>query len=388
MISVLHVIDSLATGGAEHQLTDLLLRSDRGRFCHTVCSLSSTVGFAEELRRGGIAVVGLDLPPKNAFLTGLRRVASLTRRVQPDILHASLYRSGMLARVVGQLRRIPVITTLVNTTYEPEWRLDNPYLRRWKVAILQALDATTSRRLGTSFVAISRAVKSSAVRRLGIPDHKIQVIYRGFPFADARPLSPDAVAAVRRQLAPDADPLIVNVGRLVPQKGQRYLIEAVSQIVHEFPRARVLIIGEGWLRRDLEELIASRRLAGTVRLLGERHDTEVLLEAADIFAFPSLYEGFGVSLLEAMAARKPVVASNIEVLREVTDDGRRALLVPSRSPQAIAEAILTLARDRERAARLGALAAAWAEERFDIGQSVSAHEALYQAVLDGRGGVR
>ncbi|MGH7321141.1 MAG: glycosyltransferase, partial [Candidatus Rokuibacteriota bacterium] len=344
MISVLHVIDSLGTGGAEHQLTDLILSSDRDAFHHTVCSLAKAAGFATDLRRAGIEVVDLDVAQKYMFLRGVRRLTAVVRRVRPHIIHASLYRSGVLARAVGRRADIPVVTTLVNTTYEPEWRLDNPYLRPWKVAILQAIDGVTSRRWGTAFVAISRGVKHSAERMLGIPGERITVIHRGFPFTDASP-PPSVVVALRNALAPGASPFIVNIGRLVPQKGQRYLIEAMRRVVAELPAAHLLIAGEGWLRGSLEEQIRAAGLVGSVTLLGERHDAQALLASADIFVFPSLYEGFGVSMLEAMAAGRPCIASDIEVLREITDEGRRAVLVPIRDPEQLAQAIVALARD-------------------------------------------
>ncbi len=387
MISVLHVIESLGTGGAEHQLTDLILNSDRDAFHHTVCSLVKAAGFATDLRQAGIEVLELGLPQKYALLQGVRRLSAVVRRVRPHILHASLYRSAVLARAVGRLTDIPVVTTLVNTTYEPEWRLDNPYLRPWKVALLQIIDGVTSRRWGTAFVAISRGVKHSAQRTLGIPGERITVIHRGFPFIEASP-PPATVAALRNALAPGAFPLIVTVGRLVPQKGQRYLIEAMLRVTAELPAARLLIAGEGWLRRSLEAQIAAAGLGGSVTLLGERRDAKVLFAAADLFVFPSLYEGFGVSLLEAMVAGRPCIASDIEVLREITDEGRRAVLVPIRDPEQLAQAIVALARDPQRAAALGAAAAAWTREQFDIRKSVRAHGALYHAMLNGRGGVR
>src|SRR5438309_262011 len=386
MITVLHVIDSLEGGGAEHQLTDLLLRSNRAEFRHIVCAVKTAIRFSGELRRAGIEIYTLAVPGKYSLVPGVARLHALARRVAPDVIHASLYQAGVIGRTVGWLLGIPVVTTLVNTTYEPEWWLDNPYLARRKVRLLQLVDRWTSRWWGTRFVAITDGVKRSAARQLGIPLERITVIPRGFPFGDITTPLPHEVAALRQRLAGDAHPLLLNVGRLVPQKGQRYLIEAMRRVIEVLPHARLLIAGEGKWRSDLEALVEEHGLHQSVRLLGEREDVYGLLAAADIFVFPSLYEGFGVSLLEAMALGRPCVVSDIDVLREVTDGGTRALLAPIRSPDALAEAILRLAQDRELAGRLGSAAAAWARERFDIRRCVAAVEETYRALASHKRG--
>ncbi len=382
MVTVLHVIDSLGVGGAEHQLLDIIVRSDPVRFRHTVCALTLTGGFVQDFERAGIQVHDLHLNTRYDFAWGLRQMLAITRRVKPHILHASLFRAGVLARIAGRLTRTPVVTSLVNTTYEPEWRLDNPRLAPWKVGVLQTLDGVTARYWGTRFVAITHAVKHSAVRQLGLAPEAVVVIPRGFPFGDRPAPAAHAVQIARAEVAPNAYPVVLNVGRLVPQKGQRYLIDAMPHVVEEFPTARLLIAGEGRLRGELDAHIRRLGLEVSVSLLGQRRDVPLLMAAADIFAFPSLYEGFGVSLLEAMASGRPCIVSDIEVLREVTDQGARAFPVPSRNPEALADAIRRLARDPAQAGQLGAAAAQWARAQFDIRGSVRAVETLYESLLD------
>lgn len=180
-----------------------------------------------------------------------------------------------------------------------------------------------------------------------------------------------------------AFPVILNVGRLVPQKGQRYAISAMPDVLARFPRAKLLIAGDGWLRPDLERLIESTGLAGNVVLLGDRHDVPVLLELADIFVFPSLFEGAANALLEAMAAGKPCVASRIPSLAEATSQGTVAMLVDSRSPQAIVAAILDLAERTDFSRALGRAAQAWVQSRHSQATVVAEHEALYERLAGG-----
>ncbi len=385
---ILHVLEDLDTGGTEQQLAAFLVRSDRERFHHEICVLTEAGRLATSLQNLGIPVHVLGVERNWDLMRAIIRLRRLVRGVAPDIIHTALYRPGVVSRIVGRLNRVPVVTTLVNTTYEPEWRQDNPRLSPWKVALVQGIDTVTSR-WGAMFVALTQAVKRSAVRRLAIPEAKIRVIPRGFGFEDVASPPAASVEALRAELdCTDAYPLVLNVARLVPQKGQQYLIEAMAQVRQTFPRARLIVAGEGWLRDQLEALIREHGLESSVRLLGDRADVPTLLALADIFAFPSLFEGFGVSLLEAMGFGKPCIASDIDVLREVTDGGTKAVIVPSRSVDVLAEAIVRLAKDRTRADQLGAEAMAWVRQQYDARRCARALEDLYSTLVRDRSGLR
>ncbi|MGH2372893.1 MAG: glycosyltransferase [bacterium] len=383
MIRVLHVIDSLDTGGAERQLTTMLVRSDAQRFSHTVCALRGDEPHGARLREARIPVYALHRVPRREIFRTLGDLRALIRQADPDVVHTSLYWADVLGRTAARLEGRPAVTTLVNTTYEHEWRQDNPQLTPGKVAVARALDEITARWGATAFVAISQAVRSSAIRLLRIPPRRITVIPRGLPL-DREPPSAEQVASLRAQLGWDAAyPVVLTVGRLVPQKGQRYAIEAMTRISKAFPRTVLAMAGEGRLRGELEHLVNSNGQAGRIHFLGERRDVPALLAAADIFVFPSLFEGFGGALLEALGAGRPCVASRIPALEEVTDGGRVALLVDPRAPEALAEAMIRLADDRDLAGRLGREAAAWVHTQFDINTSVRKLEEVLGTVAAG-----
>jgi glycosyltransferase involved in cell wall biosynthesis len=376
-VTVLHVLDDLETGGSERQLTAFLVRSDQRRFRHVVCALSEAGRFSDELARVGIEVHTLGVEFGWDLRRSVGRLGRLVAQVRPDLLHATLYRPGLVSRFIGWRRRIPVITTLVNTTYEPEWLLDNPSLDPRKVWVIQTIDRLTSRLWGTWFVAVTETVRTSAIRQIWIHPERISVIRRGLLFK-AAPAGTDR-DAVRAALGwADARPLILNVGRLVAQKGQRHLIRAMRPVVDRYPTARLIIAGEGPLRGELETLVASEGLTGRVDLLGDRRDVDRLLHAADIFAFPSLYEGAANALLEAMAAEKPCVVTDVASLRELTEDGKVALLATLRSPEDFAAKILRLADDQALAERLGREARTSVVRQYDVDASVAALEALYE----------
>lgn len=381
-IAVLHVLESLEIGGSERQLVNLVTRSDTRRFRHVVCTLSGGGPLVGALQAANVPVRELGIRSRGIWPV-VHRLWRLVNEVQPDILHATLFRPGVAARVIGRVRNLPVVTSLVNTTYEPEWFLDNPELSPWKAKLAQALDQATCR-WGDIFVAVSESVKISASRQLAISPDRLVVIPRGLNADhDPKALAAD-LDALRAELGLDgAYPVLLNIGRLVPQKGQQYAIQAMVDIVAKYPRARLLIGGEGWLRPKLEALVVALNLRDHVTLLGERSDVPALLALADIFVFPSLFEGAANALIEAMAASKPCVASRIPSLIEASGDGQAAVLVDVRSAFALAAGILRLADDPAQAASLGRLASRWVRNRLDYETVVARHEALYETLASG-----
>jgi glycosyltransferase involved in cell wall biosynthesis len=378
-ITVLHVLESLEIGGSERQLVNIILRSDTGRFRHVVCTVSGGGPLVDVLRARNVPVRELGVRSRGVWPV-VRRLWQLVREVRPDIIHAALFRPGIAGRVVGRLCDLPVVTTLVNTSYEPEWFMDNPKLRPWKARLAHGLDRATCR-WGDAFVAVSEAVKSSAVRRLAIPPRRVVVIPRGLSSDLDRAVRDADVDALRASLGLDgAYPILLNIGRLVPQKGQQYAIQAMAEVVAAYPSARLLIAGEGWFRPQLEALVAALGLRRHVTLLGERSDGPALLAVADIFVFPSLFEGAANALIEAMAASKPCVASRIPSLIEASGDGQAAVLVDVRSASALAAGVLRLANDRAQAVALGQVASRWVRNRLDYGTIVARHEALYETL--------
>jgi glycosyltransferase involved in cell wall biosynthesis len=383
-VTVLHVIEGLGTGGSEQQLTGFLVRSDASRFRHVVCTFAQVGRFAADLADVGIPVHTLGVSDDGELLRSAARLRRVVGAVAPDIIHASLYRPSVVSRVVGWLSRRPVLTTLVNTPYEPEWMLDNPKLRPSRVWVAQTLDRLTAGLGHARFVAVTEAVKVSTVRRVRCPEDRIVVIPRGLVL-NGTPGAGD-VAARRAALGWDgAYPVLLNVGRLVPQKGQQYAVRAMPAVLERFPAARLAIAGEGPLRPELERLIRELGLGARVNLLGERRDVPALLDAADIFVFPSLVEGAANALVEAMAAARPCVASAIPSIAEITDNGRVARLAPLRAPDDLAAQVIRLAGDPDLARRLGADGRAWVLPRYDIRRSVAALEALYEHIADGTG---
>jgi glycosyltransferase involved in cell wall biosynthesis len=176
---------------------------------------------------------------------------------------------------------------------------------------------------------------------------------------------------------------LVNVGRQEFQKGQAYLVEAMAELATLRPRAVLLVAGrQGNQSAHLNRLVATRKSGDRVRFLGYREDIPNLLASADVFVFPSLYEGLGGALIEAMAAGLPIVASNLRATREILEPGRNAILVPPESPSHLAAAVLRLLNEDKMRVEFGARSRSLFEQRFTLEGSVGRMVAMYQKVIE------
>jgi glycosyltransferase involved in cell wall biosynthesis len=186
-------------------------------------------------------------------------------------------------------------------------------------------------------------------------------------------------------VAPD-DFLVGNVGRLALQKGQRHLIRAMPALLERVPRAHAVIAGGGDLEDYLRDLAAEMGVGDRVHVLGPRKDVPALMHAMDVFAMPSIWEGFGLVLLEAMAAARPIVASRVATIPEVVLDGETGVLVPAGDAQALAEALARLAEDAALARRYGQAGRERLRRTFSIEKMVGDTELLYRELLEERKG--
>ncbi len=239
-------------------------------------------------------------------------------------------------------------------------------------------------RAADGFIAISDAVRAVLVRD-GIPGERVAVVHSGIDlerFAAPPPSAPDPAIRAALGVPPDA-PLVGNVAHCAGHKGQRFLVEAAPLVLARRPDARLAIVGEGELRADLAARVRALGLDGRVLLPGFRDDIPAILRALDVFVLPSLEEALGTSILDAMAAGTPVVATRVGGIPEAVDEGVTGLMVPPADPPALAAAILRLLDDRALARRLAA-AAAERVRRFSIDATVDGTVAVYHRLVSGR----
>ena len=330
---------------------------------------------APEIHALGIRVHRLRARRGPSALLRVPRLARLLRRRRFDAVHTQVLWASVMGRIAGRLARVRVISHILNVDPGRTRLHETGSLLALKIRLVGALDELTGRLLVDRFVAISEAVREHPIRGRSWPRDRISVVDRG---QDLEALSAEAAREPSPPVESLGGPVLLSVGRLAPQKGHRYLLRAMGDVVHESPNAQLLLAGEGHLHEELHAL--ADPLGDHVRFLGLRGDVAALLRRSDVFVFPSLWEGVGTALREAMLLGRPVVASDIPAHREFVTHGVDGLLVPPADAEALATAILRLLRDPEEAAAIGRRAAESAA-RFDIRRTTRELQDIYDEVI-------
>jgi glycosyltransferase involved in cell wall biosynthesis len=230
-------------------------------------------------------------------------------------------------------------------------------------------------------IAVSESTRDFLVRRRHVPASRVRLIWNGAPLDEFAPVAAETARAARAELGIDtAAPVVGAVARLSPQKGHRYLLDAAARVLRVRPEARFLLAGDGDQEAALRRQAAELGIAAAVVFAGHRSDVPALLGAMDVVCISSTYEGTPLSLFEAMASAKAIVATAVDGCREVLEHGVSALLVPPREPMPLAEALLRVLGDPALRASLAAGARA-ASRRYDVGACVRQMEGLYDEAL-------
>ena len=300
------------------------------------------------------------------------------RRERPDVVHLHLLKARLLGGLAARLARVPlVVETFHGALFADYYR---PSVSRFLAWLERGLA-----RLMDGVVAVSDAV-ADELRRLRVtPDEKITVIPLGLnlePFLEAA----FAPGVLRRQLGVgDEVPLIGVVGRLVPIKGLQYFVEAAAEMASRLAQVRFVIVGDGSERPALERQVSRAALGGQVHFVGWRRDLERVYPDLDVVMLTSLNEGTPVSLIEAMAAGRAVVATRVGGVPDVVQDGLTGLLVSPRDAHALAEATLSLLQDPETRRRMGEAARRAVFPRFAAERLARDMDAYYRTWLGRRG---
>lgn len=365
-IRLLHLLSGCTVGGCERHVLSLLSRLDRDRYEPWLACFQAEPDRAEpmapQFRAAGVKTVDLGGRGRTDPRAVLR-LGRLLRRGQFDIVHAHSFRTELAAvlwkRVLGRA------SVLLRTVHNQ----DDFYVRPGYATLARASTARLDR-----VIVISDAVGRYLREAAGLPAAKMVRIHYGL---DAEPFSPNG------HVRDEDRPSLGVIARLAPQKGHRVLIDALPSVLARLPELRVRIIGHEELSTvgELRDYAASRGVADRIEFEGFRGDVPALLRELDLVVLPSLWEGFGLVLLEAMAAGRPVVASAVGPVPEVVDDGRTGLLVPPGDPEALATAIVRVLGDPALAERLGQGGRTRVRESFGLDRMVARTDALYRELL-------
>jgi glycosyltransferase involved in cell wall biosynthesis len=369
--TVVYFDDSRDFGGAQRVLLHLMAGLDRRQwrpvlFHHPAPGL---VRMIEAARRLGIE--DRLVPPiwtRSEAWRGFWPFVRLLRGEHPAVFHAHLTTAiGCKYGVLGAaLLRVPAVVATLQLVFDvaPAWRYDAS----------QRLITTCVHR----YIAVSKGIAGQLRERFRVSDRKIRVIHNAVPLrAPNVTINP----AVRAALAgPAGDAVVLTLARLERQKGLADLLDAAVRV----PNARFVIAGDGRERAALERKAAVLGLGDRVLFLGFRPDTAELLRSSDLFVLPSLVEGLPLSILEAMAASTPVIATRIAGNDEAVVHGQTGLLVPPADPVALADAIRLLLTNHDLARRMAVAGEERVRREFSTESMVHRISSLYDEVLTTR----
>jgi glycosyltransferase involved in cell wall biosynthesis len=362
-LRVLTLVDKpTVTGGAERLAAVVAMKLDPARFESVLCASRQTDEplLDRELEEAGIGVLALGRR-STLDLLAWRPLVSLLRD-GVDVVHTHMFGSNVWGTVLGRLSGVPVVVA-----HEHTWSFQGRPLRRF-------LDRELVARWADVFVAVSGEDRRKMIEVEGVDPAKIRLIPNGIP-------SPanGAGADVRTELGiePSA-PVLGVVCELRAQKALEVLFEAAALLLPEFPTLKVLVAGDGPERARLEEGARRLGVADTVLFLGIRRDVPAVLTAVDVAVLSSDYEGSPLSVMEYMAAAKPVVSTRVGGVPELVAEDVHGLLVEPRDPEALAEAVARLLRDPALARRLGAEGRRRQQREFSLEAMVGRIEDLYE----------
>ena len=333
---------------------------------------------AQEISTAGFPVFQVPVLCRDVHL--LRDIAALWELVRIigkdryDLVHCHKSKAGFLGRLAGGLCGVKVV-------YTPHGNVLEGYFGPAKTWLFARVDGLTAPFLDR-IVSLTPAEIAEYLREgIGRPSQH-QFIYNGIDVDAFDPSRTDR-EEVRRGIGVDQDAfLIASVGRLEPVKGHFHLIDALPDVIRRHPHTILALVGDGELLRDLKDRARSLGLADRVRFPGHRKDVAGILAAADLFVLPSLNEGFGLALLEAMAAGLATVASRVGGVPEVVSEGETGILVPPAEPHALADAVLRLMGDPEGRTRMGTAGRERARQCFSIERTVRQTDRLYRELIN------
>ena len=369
-LTVIHLVEDMKTGGAERVIADIAEGLDSERYDVRVWCVTRGGNTADELAEKGVEVKILGISSyHNPF--NVLRLKRLLREAGPDIVHTHGYFASVIGRISAQKAEVPVILAHVHSTY-------------WDYKKRHILMERKLSRFTRKLICCSKAVENFVRDVEKIGNAKTVVIYNGVD--EARFYPRKDTPSIRSELGLDEKALVVGtISSLAPHKGHEYLVRAASLVKEKFPSAKFLIVGDGPLRTDLENLANNLKIHTNILFTGARKDIPKILSVMDVFVLPSsLREGLGIAIIEAMAAEKPVVATDIGGIPEAVQRGETGFLVPPGNPRALAKAIIELLQNPEKAKEMGKKGRVRFKEKFTRKHMLSEIDALYQSAISHR----
>lgn len=360
---ILHIVSKLPIGGVEKQLFDMVTNYDKELFEAIICCINEGGEIADKLKELGYKIIILNRMKNHGFdFKAVIDIYKLIKREKIDILRTDQYHASLYGRIAGLLANVPAIIPTFHNLY------NSPHKPKIHRRILNWVLSFFSDKI----IAVSQAVAYDIHRYDKIKFKKIEIIYNGISLKEFKINT--SKAELKKKFNLPSSLIIGTVGRLTEQKGHEYLIKAVAGLKD----ISIAIAGDGPLRKYLEDLATDLRVNCIFMNTLKAEEIPYFLKSIDIFCFPSLWEGFGIALVEAMAAGLPVVATDIAPHREILGD--KGIYFPIKNVNILSDILKKLIENESERKRIGNLSEKRAE-LFSIENTVLNYEKLFKEIL-------
>lgn len=366
-INVLHLINEIEPAGAETLLLNTVRHFDKEKFSLTIAYFLGPGTLAQEMRDAGAEVVDFSREGKVDPLF-LPKLISFVWEKEINIIHTHLNQAALIGRFVAMLLGIRPILSTRHYAYDHKEKGLVRRLGRWSAPV------------DSLILAVSEPVRDYMVFKEGCSPKRIEILCNA---VDVTLFTRGSLQNMPFQN--NRAPVIGAVGRLHPSKGYATFLQAARAVLAEIPASRFKIVGEGELLESLKDQAERLGIYEAVEFLGRRQPAEIpdILAGFDIFVQASNWEAFGIAIVEAMACGLPVVATRVEGVVDIIEEGVDGFLVPPEDPKVLADRILQLLRDPHLRARIGVKARRKVEANFDIREMTDRMARIYQELLNG-----
>jgi sugar transferase (PEP-CTERM/EpsH1 system associated) len=358
--SIAQIVENLNVGGLERVVIGLIEKLDPSRFRSVVFCLRDGGALLQEITDLGVRSYRLNKGEGINF--GLFvRLARLLRREKIDIVHCHNFGPLLYGAIAARIARLAGVVYTAHGQYSSA--------RPGRLMFRHGA-------LVDSVVCVSEDARRVAIEKGGVAPERVITLINGVDMDRFAGTGQDVPLDV-----PVGSPTVGIVARLTPVKDHRNLFRAFANLLPSFPRARLLVVGDGELRGVLEDYAAELGLGGNVTFLGDRRDVPAVLGAFDLFVLSSYSEGLSITLLEAMAAGLPIVATDIGGNPEVVNDGETGMIVPAQDPDALSQAMAWVFEHPAEARRMGERGRERVRKEFSIDAMIGGYEQIYRELL-------
>lgn len=354
-------------GGTQQEILKFLRAASHEKYTFFVCILLEHDVLNEEVAKLQIEETSLNM--RGYWdVRAWWRLSRFAREKQIALMHTYGLKAHIIGRLVGKCLGIPVNISSVHST--------DPW-RKWYHVLLERLTSP----LTDLYISNSEAGRIATHQRERIPLAKIVTISNGIRVEEYQADEAQTERMRRRLGLRGEDRVLGIVANLRVMKGHKTIVDAFSAIQQHFPTTKCLCIGSDFLQGEIQRYVREKRLEQVILFPGFQKDIPSLLSLLEIFLLPSLWEGLPTAMMEAMAMKRPVIASAVGGIPELVEHGKTGLLIPPNDPHALAEAVVQLLRDPQRAQRMGQVGYEKIRREFSLHAMAARTEAMYDQLL-------